>query len=471
MRIILLLIIFAIGSNAICQQWIDQQYAYDSTLNIPYGSSVDFNGDSVSLGMDIYQPKCPLNSQISNWPLLIVIHGGAFIEGSKNDASVQDYCKEFARRGYVTASISYRLGFVSDDNAWTCNYPSYNCLFAGDSAEWIRANYRGIQDAKGAIRYLVNRNQLYSIDTNNVFLVGESAGAFIALGTGLMNDPLERPLSTYALSALPAPNGNMSSCAHNSGTVFANTVSRPDLGGIDGDIEPTQIQYRIKGIGNMFGAMFNNLLANHPSNVPKPGIFSYHQPCDIIVPIDSKEVFWGLDWCMTNGYNCYAIANTPISHGSQSISNWNNQGNYGYNIQNNFTSATFPNQFAILTASCLDQVNNPCHAYDNMNLRQLQLANFFAPMITSAEICQSVSLVETSIYFSLTPNPSSDKVKILTNYQGNIDISIMDMLGKKIIEKSANNELFSIADIENGIYLITIISEGKAIGLMRLIKN
>ena len=243
MKTILLPIFLLSYLNILCQQWIDQHYAYDSTLNEPYGTSIDFNGNTVNLAMDIYEPKCPVNSQISRWPLLIVIHGGAFIEGSKNDASVQDYCKEFARRGYVTASISYRLGFISDENTWSCNYPSYNCLFASDTAEWIRANYRGIQDAKGALRYLINRNQQFSIDTNNVFLVGESAGSFIALGVGLMNDMQERPSSTFALPSLPAPNANMSNCTHNVGEVFTASISRPDLGDIDGDIEPSQVHY------------------------------------------------------------------------------------------------------------------------------------------------------------------------------------------------------------------------------------
>jgi hypothetical protein len=98
-----------------------------------------------------------------------------------------------------------------------------------------------------------------------------------------MNVMQERPLSTFALPSLPAPNANMSNCTHNVGEVFAASISRPDLGDIDGDIEPSQVHYTIKGIGNMFGAMFINLLINHPANVAKPAIYSYHQPCDIIV--------------------------------------------------------------------------------------------------------------------------------------------------------------------------------------------
>jgi len=470
-NLIILIFSIVIHNLSIAQQWIDQQYSYDSTLNVPYGSAIDFNGNTVNLAMDIYEPKCPVNAQISRWPLLLVIHGGAFIEGSKNDVSVQDYCKEFARRGYVTASISYRLGFISDDNAWTCNYPNYSCVFASDTAEWYRAYYRGIQDAKGALRYLINRNQLLSIDTNNVFLVGESAGAFLALGVGLLNDASERPTSTFALGNIPAPNANTMNCTHNIGQTFNPTISRPDLGGIEGDIEPTQVQYTIKGIGNMFGAMLSDLLQVHPANTAKPAIYSYHQPCDLIVPIDSKQSLWGLDWCMTNGYNCFAIANTPIVHGSQTISDWNNQGNYGYNIQNNFTATNFPNQFAFVPGSCLDQVNNPCHDYDNMNMRQLQMASFFAPMISSNEICQSLSLIEASYYFNIYPNPSQDEVSLYTNFTGPLDLEILDLAGKTIQTVHNPSGAISLVNLKQGIYLVKVQSEGKTVGLIRLVKN
>ena len=452
------------------QQWIDQQYQYDSVLNVPYGASVNFNGTMDSLHMDIYTPKCLGINQVSSWPLMVIIHGGAFIEGSKNDASVQDYCKDFARRGYVTASISYRLGFISDDNLWTCNYPNYSCIFAGDSAEWIRANYRGIQDAKGAIRYLVNRHQQLSIDTNNVFLVGESAGAFIALGAGLMNDPSERPAATYALSDLPAPNANTLSCNQNLNETFSAMVPRPDLGGIDGDIEPSTIHYTIKGIGNMFGAMLTDLLQLHPNNVPKPAIFSYHQTCDLIVPIDSKQVFWGLDWCMTNGYNCYAIANTPIAHGSQTISVWNTQNNYNYTIQNQFTAAAFPYAFAFVPGSCLDQASTPCHAYDNMPLRQSQLASFFAPLISSNEICQSLFVDEGITTYSVHPNPSNGTI----NFDfpaGSIEyVEVTDLSGK-VVFRSPFEPKLDLTYLQDGVYLIQLTSHNKLVALIKCIKR
>lgn len=50
---------------------------------------------------------------LTNRPFILLIHGGGFVGGDKS--SWEDECKEFAKRGYVTASINYRLGFTAND--------------------------------------------------------------------------------------------------------------------------------------------------------------------------------------------------------------------------------------------------------------------------------------------------------------------------------------------------------------------
>ncbi|MGL5892933.1 MAG: alpha/beta hydrolase, partial [Bacteroidia bacterium] len=312
------------------QQWIDKKYSYDSTMNVVYGSAPNFNGTIDSLRINIYTPICNDPQQISRRPLMMVIHGGGFIGGSKDDPSVIYICREFAKRGYVTVTVQYRLGYVTDDASWTCNFPNYNCSFATDTAEWFRAYYRAIQDSKGALRYMINRNQFYRIDTSNVFVVGESAGAFTALGVALMDTASEKFSQAGLLPDAPNPHSSANVCSYNVGEHFLlSGVPRPDLGSIDGTIEPTAIQYTIKGVGNMFGAMLTDLLQQSKVGSVKPAIYSYHQPCDLIVPIDRFPAFAGLNWCFTNGYNCFAIANTPYVYGSRAFSNLNTNNGYG----------------------------------------------------------------------------------------------------------------------------------------------
>ena len=438
------------------QQWIDKKYEYDSLLNIPYGTAINFNGDLETLHMDIYLPNCTDITQSSKRPLLMWIHGGAFISGSKDNVSIQSLCKAFAKRGYVTASIDYRLGFISDNKNWQCNYPNYPCVFATDSAEWARAYYRAVQDGKGALRYLINRYQEFRIDTNNVFVAGESAGALTALGIGLLDTIAERPVQTFTLPSAPIPHPNTLSCNHNQNIIFnGDSISRPDLGGIDGNIEPTNINYNIKGIGNMYGAMLSDLLKHIPSNKPKPAIYSFHRPCDIVVPIDSNFVDWGVSWCFTNGYNCSGVTNNEIMlYGSRVFSNWNTINNYGYDIQDEFTNINFPFSFIFGEGSCLDQVNNPCHAYDNKALRENNLALYFSNRITTNPICdtstvtsiEAINFDETKVY----PNPVNNILLLEGKQLAQLkSLNLYDPLGRMIYTMEGNNEIKTSIDFSN----------------------
>lgn len=465
---------------AIGQQWIDKTYSYDSLLNVPYGTAIGFAGQTVLLTLDIYLPRCEKNDSSSERPLLMWIHGGAFLEGNKDDVSIQTHCKNFARRGYVTASINYRKGFVCDEVAHQCNYPNYSCIFATDSAEWVRAYYRAVQDAKGALRFLVNRHQLYNIDTENIFVAGESAGAFLSLAVGLMDMPSERPAETFALSNVPLPNAITNNCSYNNGIVFSGTsVARPDLGGIDGLIEPSMIPYTIKGIGNFYGGMYSNLLQEIPINKPKPAIYSFHQPCDIIVSIDSNYVFWGLSWCFTNGFNCFGLSNhKAMVSGSRTFSQWNTSQGYGYFIQNDFTTLNFPYSFLFGQGSCIDQINNPCHDYDNRELRDSNLAQFFSNLITTSTICTPQSSGMEEDYYNgnilyAYPNPVTNllHIELPPHHIGVLLITIRNNLGQCVHKSYYNpNQPIDISHLAPGYYLIESGEPGERFGYTNFIK-
>ena len=70
----------------------------------------------------------------------------------------------------------------------TCAVQDWGCLNMADSAEWYRGNYRGMQDCRGAIRYMISNKDQFNIDPNNVFLIGESAGGFITMASAYLDD-------------------------------------------------------------------------------------------------------------------------------------------------------------------------------------------------------------------------------------------------------------------------------------------
>ena len=55
--------------------------------------------------MDIYTPD---GDTASNRPLIIYIHGGTYLGGSKTEIDCIDFVN-ILQKGYVTASVNYRL--------------------------------------------------------------------------------------------------------------------------------------------------------------------------------------------------------------------------------------------------------------------------------------------------------------------------------------------------------------------------
>ena len=208
------------------------------------------------------------------------------------------------------------------------------------------------------------------------------------------------------------------------------------------------------------------LIGKEDTAKTRPAIYLFHQPCDIVVHIDSADIYWGLTWCMTNGYNCSGIANTPKIYGSRAIANWNANNNYGYLIQSEFTSINFPFSFLFGTGSCVDQVNNPCHAYDNRQLRENNLAAFFAPIVSTTPVCDTGLIsgtyeLNTINDFSVYPNPSTGSVTIESDQEIIHSISVYDLTGMLVYQEDpvySKKIIIHLSTVPDGIYFLRITS-------------
>lgn len=145
--------------------------AYDKTT-VDYGQNTTYTGQNQTLNMDIYQP---VGDQAIMRPLVIFVHGGSFIGGSKTDADMTYFGEHFAKQGFVVASINYRLGLN---------------IFSADSIEVMKAVVRAVHDLKASIRYfrksVVLNGNPYKIDTTNIYIGGSSAGAITSLHTAYL---------------------------------------------------------------------------------------------------------------------------------------------------------------------------------------------------------------------------------------------------------------------------------------------
>jgi acetyl esterase/lipase len=104
--------------------------------------------------LDIYLPD-----KISGaLPVIVAIHGGAFMMGDKGDDQLKPVIAGL-KRGYAVISINYRM--------------SGEAVFPAN-----------IADVKAAIRWIRSNSKKYSLDTARIAVWGDSAGGYLAALAG-----------------------------------------------------------------------------------------------------------------------------------------------------------------------------------------------------------------------------------------------------------------------------------------------
>jgi len=171
------------------------------TSDIQYGSNIGVDNQTVNLLLDVYQP---VGDTETNRPLILLAHGGSFIGGSKTqDNAIVTLCQRFAKMGYVTASMNYRL-----ENP-------LNVLLSNDRERtFLEIVYRAVQDQKAAIRFfrksVAEDGNPYGINPNIIIIGGSSAGGVLSIHTAYLDEPNELPskIDTVALGGLEGNSGN-----------------------------------------------------------------------------------------------------------------------------------------------------------------------------------------------------------------------------------------------------------------------
>ena len=467
MKRALLLSVFLLPCILSGQTWTDTTYSIQTETNVLYGTATGFAGDMVELGMDISYPAND-DPPPCGRPLLVVVHGGAWIAGDKSEYNIARIRADFAKRGYVAAAVNYRLGQFHTNQFVNCNVPDWNCFNMSDSSEWYRANYRGIQDVHGAIRYLIAHSEQYHIDTANVFLAGESAGGFIAMGVGFIDDASE------VLGALvgdypdaPAPNtlyeNNCIQAYGLADNIASMNLERPALGTYTGDLNlPAEKGYTIRAVGNFFGGAFNNIFRAHAA--VSPALYLFHQPCDLIVPFNYGRLLAGYNTCLT-GFpaNCGYIVNRPYAYGSKGIKTLIDTLNaQGLSAPEYYYDAASSNY------NCLEQAANPalgCHAIDNFWLRTSHLAAFFADKIDACTVSGVEMAATADPLKAVYPNPAADRVWVYFQSRlPHVEIGLADLWGRTLGRTQADHADSAVLDlvgVPNGIYVLRIRIGGK----------
>jgi len=122
--------------------------------------------DNEDLKLNIYYPK-----REGTFPLMIFIHGGGWISGSKDMKSSVTVSMVLANLGYTVFNIDYRITPLEPFEPWKehpHNHPSIREM---------------VSDVRSAILFARRNADKYQGDSKSLFLFGRSAGAHLSLLT------------------------------------------------------------------------------------------------------------------------------------------------------------------------------------------------------------------------------------------------------------------------------------------------
>lgn len=378
-----------------------------STTNIfcQHGALPPYNNFQ-DLLCDVYEP---CNDSETARPLLIVIHGGAWAGGNKRDMAA--YCHKMALRGYVVASISYRLSITPNILCWNAEL---------DEKKLIRAFYRAMQDAKAAVRYFRAHAADWNIDSDNIFAAGHSAGAFNTLGLAYLTDDSERPEATF----------QQNYCGN-----WFNEILCTDLGGIEGEGGNAGFSSLVKAVIPIAGALPVLDFLDGPNDPP---MLLVHGTADDVVPYGGG--------CVLPAIRALGLFNPCV---------------YTYG-----SAAIYPYADSIGMEAELLTFQGGAHDFTQVQWDSIvsRSTRFLCCQLHDGN-CQAVATetVFEKSPFEVFPNPTNGEIKIETSHATNFTAQLYDMNGRLLLQQNfaTNRANLSLPNQPEGLYLLRLQTKGE----------
>jgi hypothetical protein len=389
--------------------------------NIVYGIAKDFfTGVSDTLMMDVFYPDT-ITDTMSIRPFVLLIHGGAFIAGDRSEMYYQ--CMEFARRGFVTATINYRLG-------WNCTGTDFLsiCLLCGNLYPNIKvATYEAAQDGRAAMRYIDAHSSNYKIDSDNYFIGGASAGSITALHVAYWD---QQEADAFCAS-----------CTGQTGLLDTSGNSLPN-------------NYQFKGIIDNCGGISKDSAMLNNGNI---SMISFHDEGDCVVPNQFGQVIS----CACQVF--YFVSGSSTMHNFLSANGICTSMNL---VPLSINHCSYPQYELVNRASCF--------------IRSVMCDSCQSAFNNTPYTPQGCSMVGVHEYNSLktiqvVPNPASEYFQLSGLENGtNYSISVLDLSGRKILEKiiaGSNHESISTSEINSGIYFVRVVNKSNEVFLKLMVSN
>jgi len=467
-----------------------------TSTNVVYGQNYYFlsyppalpgtsanNPQIADLQMDVYTP--PNSDTAQNRPLVILCHTGSFLPryfngypvGRKDDSTLVEVAHRWAMKGYVVASINYRLG--------------WNPLASTQverTRQILNAVYRAIHDAQTAVRFFKKdaaTTDTYKIDPERIFMFGQGSGAFVSLAYNFLTEQSETALPKFL-------DGNGNS------VIDTNLVGFVDgIGGTYNVYNHAGYTNKVAMAGNWGGAMGDiSWMNNIWPKVPVAGLhcrkdqFSDIDSGNVIVPATGQVVVFVhgtrtvVKKAVLQGLNDIWVNHTftdPYSTRAYTLNPANtSEGLFQFEIADipnstqqeaapwEWWDSTAATQQATTEGSIYAGMVHTNGVGGNPDMSAAKgraycdtIVGFLTPRMHMVITDPTLS-VETNkdIEYSVYPNPSFDNITIHLSENVMIKgITVSDLMGKIILTRSdINSEQFILnrSGVAAGTYFITV---------------
>jgi para-nitrobenzyl esterase len=378
---------------------------FKRTSGIYFGTAPMAGGAPRDLYYDVYEPE---GDTASLRPLVILWHGGAFIDGllNKNSPDIVAFAHELSKRGYVVISSSYR------------GVKGIQSIFSEKTM--VQGVVRAVLDGNAAICHIFNEienGNSFRIDKDQVFAGGVSAGAVLGLH-GLFLESLDQMPPLYAGWARELDNG-----------VADEALANKFCGG------------DIKGFINISGAVLDTAWIA-PSKV---SYLHIHGTEDPIVPYDQARPLGGLQ-------------NLPILNGTKPIHEKSLQ--VGLDSKVRIWEGKGHVPFFNLELDDLLEWGGSLINEDIFNATLDDMVAFLFDRIECEPLKVISSTRPSEVLPVLTyPNPSDGQFKIEMPLGGNWNVEIRDIAGRLIRSEILTGNILTI-DVRpftnSGMYVLQV---------------
>lgn len=452
-------------TSVFAQRYITEVFSNVTvTDTVTFGTNISIltgSPQQQTLKMDVYEPT---GDTASERPVVIFLHTGSFLPqglnqqcvGSVKDSGTVAMCTSLAKRGYVVATLDYRLG-------WNPLAPTEE----EKRGLLINAVYRALQDTKTAVRWFrkdenEGSNQ-FKINPDKFILMGQGSGGYIALAYVTLDDPSEMFIDKFIYSN-QTPMVDTSLSGNYDGTLnrplcIANHV------GYSNDVCMAV---------NMGGALGDSTWLE-AGDVP---IVAFHVPSDPFAPYATGTVFVpGTSLAVVEVSGSYDVARKSNELGNNDIfvnTNFNDPYTPVANTKNDGYEGLYPFNLSGVQAGPWEWWDTGCQYHQeglatNPDMSKTKalthidtIMGYACPRMAVACELVNVGIEEAMLNHSIEvyPNPTEGVLNISSNMNNNTVeyVQFFDTMGRMVYNETINNSLFTVntSDFAPGLYLVNI---------------